>query len=58
LGFTLKENVYLKNDWLWLLAKVEKKIHAWCNQWLSRVDKLVMVNAVLESIPNYWITLA
>jgi hypothetical protein len=43
LGFTLKENGYLKNDWLWLLAKVEKKVNAWCNRWLSRADRLVLV---------------
>jgi hypothetical protein len=36
LGFHLKANWYKKGDWQWLIAKVEKKLNTWCNQWLSR----------------------
>jgi hypothetical protein len=35
IGFLLKENGYVKRDWLWLVAKIEKKINTWCNRWLS-----------------------
>jgi hypothetical protein len=34
LGFKLKLNNYVKNDWLWLAEKVEKRITQWCNRWL------------------------
>jgi hypothetical protein len=56
--FTLKSNGYYKNDWLWLQAKVAKTIHAWCNHWISRVGRLLLVRSILESIPVYWATLA
>jgi len=36
LGFHLKPNDYRKNDWLWLLAKLEKRLKFWCYKWLSR----------------------
>jgi hypothetical protein len=28
LAFILKENGYVKNEWLWLITKVEKKINS------------------------------
>lgn len=40
------------------LAKVEKRIYEWCNGWLSRVGRLVLVKSVLESMPVYWASLA
>jgi hypothetical protein len=52
LGFHLKPNLYKKGDWQWLVAKVEKKINHWCNQWLSRGGRLVLVKAVLGSHTN------
>jgi hypothetical protein len=58
LGFHLKPNLYKKGDWQWLIAKVEKKINHWCNRWLSRGGRLVLVKVVLEAIPVYWISLA
>jgi hypothetical protein len=39
-------------------VKVEKKINTWCNKWLSRGGHLVLVKAVFEAIPVYWISLA
>ena len=35
LGYYLKSNNYLKEDWRWLVRKVEKKINHWCNKWFS-----------------------
>lgn len=58
LPFMLKANDYQKNDWLWLLAKFERKVNAWCNKWLSRVRQLVLVKAILEAILVYWTSVA
>ena len=35
LGFRLKPNCYKKEDWNWLLAKLEVTVNNWCNKWLS-----------------------
>jgi hypothetical protein len=58
LGFTLKPNDYRKNDWLWLLAKIEKKIPVWSNRWLSRAGGLVLIEVVFKAIHVYWSSLA
>eukprot|EP00253_Pinus_taeda_P030883 PITA_30883 len=36
LGFWLKPNSYKKQDWNWLVAKIEAKIGHWSYKWLSR----------------------
>jgi len=53
LGFSLKANLYLKRDWVWLIGKVEKRLMVWSHKWLSRAGRLVLVKAVLEAIPVY-----
>ena len=58
LGFRLKPNCYKKEDWNWLLAKLEARVNNWCNRWLSRAGRLVLVTSVLEAIPVYWMALA
>jgi hypothetical protein len=58
LGFTLKASGYRKTDWAWLLAKVEKGIISWCNKWLSRAGRLVLLKSIIEAIPVYWTSLA
>ena len=57
LGFFLKPNKYGKGDWHWLIAKIENHINFWCNRWISRGGRLVLVNFFLEAIPFYWQTL-
>jgi hypothetical protein len=46
LGFNIKAIGYKKIDWAWLLSKVEKIIHSWCNRWLSRARRLVLLKSV------------
>jgi hypothetical protein len=58
LGFHSKPNLSKKGDRQWLVVEVEKKINHWCNWWLSRGIKLVLVKVVLEAILVYWISLA
>jgi hypothetical protein len=58
LGFQLKLNSYLKLDWLWLLAKLEKRLKVWSYRWLSRTGRLVLVKSVLEAILVYGMALA
>jgi len=58
LGFQLKPNKYLKNDWYWLLVRLENQLKLWSHKWLSRAGCLVLVKAVLEAIPVYWMSLA
>jgi hypothetical protein len=35
LGFQLNPNRYLKSDWSWLIAKLEKILKVWSFRWLS-----------------------
>jgi hypothetical protein len=58
LGFHLKPNSYKKVDWMWLLAKMEKRLNIWSFKWLSQEGRLVLVKSVLEVIPVYWMSLA
>ena len=30
----------------------------WCNRWLSRAGRLVLIKSILEAIPVYWLALA
>ena len=58
LGFPLKAIFYKKQDWFWLVGKVEKRLMVWSHKWLSRAGRLVLVKAVLEEIPVYWMSLS
>jgi len=58
LGFHLKPTNYKKEDWIWLLEKLEKKLKVWSFKWLSRAGRLVLVKSVLEAIPVYWMSLS
>ena len=58
LGFSLKANLYRKQDWYWLVRKVEKRLMVWSHKWLSRAGILVLVKAVLEAILVYWMSLS
>ena len=37
-----------------MINNVERILSLWCNKWISRGGKLVMMKSVLESIPVYW----
>ena len=54
-GFRLKSNYYKKEDWTWLLAKLEKRINVWSHRWISKAGILVLVKSVLEAILVCWI---
>ena len=58
LGFSLKANLYRKQDWFWLVGKVEKRLMVWSHKWLSRAGRLVLVKATLEAILVYWMSLS
>lgn len=58
LGYRLKPHGYKIADWTWLTAKVEKRLNVWYHRYLSRAGRLVLINAVLEATPMYWMTLA
>ena len=58
LGFSLKANLYRKQDWYWLVGKVEKRLMVWSHKWLSRAGRLVLVKSILEAIPVYWMSLS
>jgi hypothetical protein len=51
LGFNLKPENYRKEDWSWLIRKVEAEIAIWVNRLLSRGGRLVLIKAILEGIP-------
>jgi hypothetical protein len=54
----LKPNNYRKEDWKWLLKKLEKRLNGWSFRWLSRAGRLTLTKSVLEAIPVYWMSLA
>jgi hypothetical protein len=58
LGFNLKPNNYGKEDWRWKLSRIEQRITFWCNRWISRGGRLVLIKFVLEAILVFWHTLA
>jgi hypothetical protein len=58
LGFYLKLNGYKTDDWTWLINKMEDRITCWCNRWIYRGGRLVLVKSVLESILVYWSSIA
>lgn len=58
LGYFLKPNNYSKDDWMWLVRKVENRITHWYNRWLTFGGRMILVKVVLENIPIYWFSLA
>jgi hypothetical protein len=58
LGYFLKIGRYKAKEWDWLVAKYERRISHWCNKWLTLGGCLVLIKAVLESQPVYWLALA
>jgi len=58
LGFLLKPNDYMKENWKCLLKKLEKRLNIWSHRCLSHVGRLVLVKSMLESIPVYWMSLS
>eukprot|EP00253_Pinus_taeda_P004076 PITA_04076 len=58
LGFWLKPDSYKKEDWNWLIAKLETRISHWSFKWLSRARRLTLIKSVLMAIPVYWATLS
>eukprot|EP00253_Pinus_taeda_P006494 PITA_06494 len=57
LGFWLKPNAYKKEDWNWLIAKIESRISHWSYKWLSRVGRLTLIKSLILAIPVYWAAL-
>eukprot|EP00253_Pinus_taeda_P011302 PITA_11302 len=57
LGFWLKPDAYKKEDWNWLIAKIEARISHWSFRWLSRAGRLTLLKSVLLAIPVYWVAL-
>ena len=51
LGFTLKPNSCAFQVWTWLYKKIEARIFNWKNCYPSRGGHLVLLKAVLQSIP-------
>ena len=50
LGFFLKPNNYGKEDWKWLLSRIEQRITIWCDRWISRGSRCVLIKSVLDAI--------
>jgi hypothetical protein len=58
LGFLLKPNDYRKEDWKWILKKMDKRLNTWSHRWLSCAGRLVLVKSILEAILVYWMSLS
>eukprot|EP00253_Pinus_taeda_P001598 PITA_01598 len=57
LGFWLKPDSYKKEDWNWIIAKLESRISHWSFRWLSRAGRVTLIKSVLLAIPVYWAAL-
>ena len=58
LGYHLKPLGYKTMDWYWVIQKFENRILHWSHKLLSLDGHLVLVQAVLTSIPLYWFGLS
>jgi hypothetical protein len=58
LGFHLKSSRYTAKDWNWLLDRFEQKILNWKHRFLSIGGRFVLIKAVLESLPVFWMAIA
>ena len=58
LGFFLKPNSYGFQYWIWIYQKVEERVSAWGNKFLSKGGRMVLIKAVIQSIPVYWDSIA
>eukprot|EP00253_Pinus_taeda_P008270 PITA_08270 len=57
LGFRLKPIGYKIADWLWLITKLERRLQIWYHRYLSRAGRLILIKAVIEATPVYWMDL-
>lgn len=46
LGYRLKPQHYRINDWIWLVAKIERRLCIWHHKYISRVGRLVLIKSV------------
>lgn len=58
LGFRLNPHRYRIVDWPWLIEKVENHLQVSYHKYLSRVGRLVLIKAMIEATPVFWMTLA
>lgn len=58
LGYRLKPLGCRIAEWTWLIAKVEKILQVWYHKYLSRAGRLILIKAVIEATPVYWMNLA
>jgi len=58
LGFRLKPTCQRIADWVWLVAKLEKRLTGWSFRYLSRASRLVLIKSILEATPVFWMALA
>lgn len=57
MGYELKPLGYRIADWVWLIAKLEKRLNIWYLKYLSRVGRLTLIKSVLETTLVYWMSL-
>ena len=57
LGYFIKPLGYLVKDWHWILEKFGNIIHHWTFRLLAIGGRLVLIKAVLTSLPVYWMDL-
>ena len=58
LGYWIKPISPKIADWIWLVAKLEKRLNIWSHRYLSRAGRLVLIKSVLEATPVFWMALA
>ena len=53
LGFPLTLGSSPPSLWLEVLAKIKARIASWGGQWLTKAGKLILIKAVLSSLPIF-----
>jgi hypothetical protein len=53
LGLPLTLGANRSSLWMEVISKIKSKIVAWGGQWLNNVGKLILIKAVLSSLPIY-----
>ena len=57
LGIPLGANMRRAESWQYIIEKVRKKLGSWKSSCLSRAGRLVLIKAVLSSLPLYYLSI-
>lgn len=57
LGMPLGGSPYSENFWMPVIQKIAKRLESWKGGCLSKGGRLILINSVLEALPNFYMSL-